>query len=52
MKEIANNLEDDEVSMDVDSCSGHGRKQLLKIPSTECLRYNRFKQNVKRYNCM
>ena len=37
MKEIANNLEDDEVSMDVDSCSRHGRKQLLKIPSIGCL---------------
>ena len=31
MKEIANNLEDDEVSMDVDSCSGHGRKQNVII---------------------
>ena len=40
-------LEDNQISMNIESWSGRGKKQIIQLPSSGHLRYDRFKQNLK-----
>ena len=43
MKELTCVLEDNEIEMDIECWGGHGNRKLIKISSSDHLRYDRFK---------
>ena len=47
MKELSCVLEDNEIEMDIVCWGGSGNNKIIKIPSPDPLRYDRFKQNLK-----
>ena len=47
MKEVTHVLEDNHISMNIESWGGREKKQIIQIPSSGHLRYDRFKQNLK-----
>ena len=50
MKEMTCVLEDNEIEMDIVCWGGSGNNKIIKIPSPDPLRYDRFKQNLKSNN--
>ena len=47
MKECTCVLEENEIKMDIECWGGRGNRKLNKIPSSDHLRYDRFKRNFK-----
>ena len=48
LSEVSCVLTDNNISMNLEKWGGRGKKELIQIPSVGHLKYDRFKQNVKK----
>ena len=50
LSEISYVLSDNNINVNLEKSGGRGKKELIQIPSIGYLKYDRFKQNVKKDN--